>query len=315
MANHDSQMVITCLYCHKQYRVDRAKLQSTVRKAHCKACGATFPLPLEDESASRQPEAWSEATPAGKRTPRRLAISLNKVGMGKTSTAVTLAAGLAAAGFKVLLVDADPHGQAAPYLGVKPPGGLAEAINGTMSPEAAMVQARENLWLLAGGKALAGLECFAAGRATQSVQIVDRTLAPLEKGFAYVLVDTSPEWDPLTVSVLFYVRELLIPVSMEVMSVQGFGEFLQLVDPIDKLVDGRRLKYILPTFYDPRVKKAVDIHEKFVHVYGDLVCAPIYYSGQLKEYTAVGKTVFDLGTDSKCLQDYEALVKKVVNDT
>jgi chromosome partitioning protein len=308
-------MRITCPHCQKQYRLDLAKIRPTVKKVRCKACGATFSLP--GESAPRQAEIQAEpilAAPASRRGPRRFALSFNKVGMGKTTTAVTLAAGLATAGFKTLLVDADPQGRAASYLGVSPKGGLAELISGDLTPEAALVKARENLWLLAGGNTLAGLRHFADDKASGSVPIIDETIAPIEKEFAFVLVDTSPEWNPLTISVLFYVRELLIPVSMEVMSVQGFGEFLPLLEPVGRLVEGRWLKYILPTFYDPRVRKSIDIYEKFMSIYGDLVCAPIHYSGQLQENQAQGKTVFDLGVRSRSREDYEELARKVAHD-
>ncbi|MGV1100086.1 AAA family ATPase [Thiovibrio sp. JS02] len=297
LAGNDSPMLLTCPHCRKQYRLDRAKIPPSLKTARCKACGATFPLP-----------------PAAGRRPRRLAVSLNRAGMGKTSAAVNLAAGLALAGARVLLVDADPQGQAASYLGVEPKGGLGELITGALPPEEALVKARDNLWLLAGGKGLAGLQDSIGDRAGGGRQVVAEALAPREQEFAYVLVDTSPDWDPLTISVLSYVRELLIPVSLEVMSVQGFGEFLQLLEALGRSGKELRLGYILPTFYDQRVRKSVDILAKFRNVYGDLVCAPIRYSGQLKECQALGQTPFDAACQAKGVQDYQDLVRKVAAD-
>jgi len=87
---------------------------------------------------------------------RKIAISLSKGGVGKSSTAVTIAQGLARAGRKVLLIDTDDQGQHAFLLGVKPPIGLAEVLNEEATIKEALFQARDNLWLLAGGKSLSG---------------------------------------------------------------------------------------------------------------------------------------------------------------
>jgi len=86
---------------------------------------------------------------------RRIAVSLSKGGVGKTTTAVNLAAGLALAGSRVLLVDADTQGQVHFVLGVKPKSGLAELISQQHGPEEAIVEVRDGLRLLAGGGALA----------------------------------------------------------------------------------------------------------------------------------------------------------------
>ena len=95
---------------------------------------------------------------------RKIAVALSKGGVGKTTTAVNMAAGLANAGLGVLLVDMDTQGQLARALGVQPEVGVAEVALGEVTPEQAVKEAREGIWLLAGGRSLAGLKRVIARR-------------------------------------------------------------------------------------------------------------------------------------------------------
>ncbi len=97
-------------------------------------------------------EEYSKMNPYREGSLRKIAIANRKGGVGKTSTAVNVAAGLALAGNRVLLVDTDAQGHCSRLLGVDPPAGLAELlIDGTVTPTEAITEAREGLYLLAGG--------------------------------------------------------------------------------------------------------------------------------------------------------------------
>jgi chromosome partitioning protein len=78
--------------------------------------------------------------------------------MGKSTTAVSVAAGLVRAGARVLLIDTDTQGQVSGMLGLPPVVGLADLLAGEQRPEEAIIEAREQLWLLAGGRTLAGIK-------------------------------------------------------------------------------------------------------------------------------------------------------------
>lgn len=302
-------MIIICPHCKKQHNIDEKIIPDNVTKARCKFCGNNFPLPKRDKTEDVKEQVVKKAS-----GPRKISVSLSKGGVGKTTTSVNLAMGLSLAGFKVLLVDTDTQGQVSYMLGLKPKAGLTELVMGELSPEETMVQAREKLWILSGGKSLAGVKRLIGRKDFGGELTMSETLSSVDKDFDYVIVDTSPGWDPLTVNILFYVTEVLVPVSLEVMSIQGLVEFLKSIASIQKYRPQVSLKYILPTFLDKRVGKSVSILEKLQNLYGNNVCEPIRYNVRLSEAPAYGQTIYEFAPGSNGANDYRELIRKVANN-
>ncbi len=300
-------MVIRCTHCEKKYEVAEDKLTHTVTKARCRKCGKTFSL-QDQKNTSENGGNGGKVT---NNRPRTIGVSLSKGGVGKSTTAVNLAAGLAMAGYKVLLVDTDTQGQDSFMLGVKPEAGLTELVIGEMPAREVMCKARENLWLLAGGKSLAGLKRMIDRKDFGGELTLKEALEPLESEFDYVVVDTSPGWDPLTVNVLFYVQDLLTPVSLEVMTLQGLGEFLKSLSAIRKYRKGISLKYILPTFHDKRIRQTDTILRKIKEIYPKLLCPSIRYNVRLSEAPAYGKSIYEYAPGCNGAHDYRQLVRTV----
>jgi chromosome partitioning protein len=245
---------------------------------------------------------------------RKLAIALSKGGVGKTTTAINLAAGLARAGQRVLLVDLDTQGQAAKALGTRPAAGLAEMVIDGLAPEQMVVEAREGVWLLAGGRSLAGLKRAIARRDFGGERTLAEALAPLEGAYDLVLVDTAPAWDTLMVNALFYVTEVMIPVSLEVMALQGMIEFMRSLVPIQKYHPDLVLRYVLPTFMDRRVRKSEEILAQLRAHYGDLLCEPVRYNVRLSEAPGYGQTIFEYAPSSSGAEDYQRLTERILQD-
>ena len=244
----------------------------------------------------------------------KLAVALSKGGVGKTTTAVNLAAGLARAGQNVLLVDVDTQGQAAKALGCDPPAGLAELVQGESELVQAAFRARPNLWLLAGGRSLAGLKRLITRKDYGGEQTLAEALKAVDDQFDFIILDTAPGWDALTVNVLFYADRVLAPVSLEVMTLQGLSEFARSMSSIQKYHGELALRYILPTFFDRRVKKSEEILGQLRSHYDNLVCDPVRYSVRLSEAPGYGQTIFDYAPGTSGAQDYQKLTERILGD-
>jgi chromosome partitioning protein len=245
---------------------------------------------------------------------RKIAVALSKGGVGKTTTAVNLSAGLAMLGYHVLLVDMDTQGQAAQALGIKAKFGLAELVCGSRSLEQTVLQARDGLWLLAGGRELAGLKREIARKDFGSEQTISDALKPVDGRYDYVIIDTAPGWDSLTINALFYATEVIAPVALESMALQGLREFGVSLSAIQRYHQRLGLNYILPTFMDRRVKKSQQIYDLLMEYYHARVCRSIRYNVRLSEAPGLGKTIFEYDSRSAGAEDYRLLVSRILED-
>ena len=303
----DNRIAVICPGCKKKYNIDEKRMSHQENLiARCKICGYRFSI--------RSP-LYEVPNPAElQRRARTIGVSLSKGGVGKTTTAVNLSAGLALSGFKVLLVDTDTQNQDSYMPGIQPGTGLTEYLLDEIDVGEAVVQARDNLWLLAGGKSLGGVKRIIDRKNFGGELTLAEALAPLETLYDYIIIDTSPGWDPLTVNVLFYVREILTPVALEVMALQGLVEFLKSLSSIQKYRKEVSLKYILPTFLDKRVDSPAAILNKLQDLYGNYLCRPIRYQAGFAEAPAYGQTIYEFAPGSPGTEDYRHLVRKVADD-
>jgi chromosome partitioning protein len=241
---------------------------------------------------------------------RKIAVANRKGGVGKTTTAVNLAAGLALAGKKVLLVDTDTQGHCSRLLGATPEKGLAQVIEGTAQASAAVIEARKNLFLLAGGPELAGSSRIIARRNMRSEYVLAEALKPLEETFDVVILDTAPGFTELSVNVLFYAEELVIPVSMEALAVDGLLTFL---DEVDKVEEYSRIgvRWILPTFLDGRVSKTAEILGGLQKHFGEKLAGGIHYSARLSEAPAHGLTIYEYAKGDRAAHEYAEFAEAI----
>jgi chromosome partitioning protein len=306
--------IIVCPKCKKKHNVDL----NTIKKnaplgkkiaARCKSCSHKFPVEL-DKLLDHEKEKPQEDI----KGPRKICVTLSKGGVGKTTTSVNLSSGLALAGYKVLLVDTDTQGQSSYILGKKPRAGLTELLTKELAPEECIIRARKNLWLLAGGKSLAGVKRIIDKKSFGAEWALSTAMKELDSRYDFIIIDTAPGWDQLIVNVLFYATEVLVPVALEVMPLQGLAEFMKSLGSIQKYRKEIVLKYIVPTFMDTRIKGPETIFSQLEKLYPEYMCTPIRYSESLSEAPSYGKSIFEFAPGSTAAADYKDLVRKVTLD-
>jgi chromosome partitioning protein len=245
---------------------------------------------------------------------RKIAVSLSKGGVGKSSSVIAIAHGLAREGKKVLIVDTDDQGQDAFLLGVKPRYGLAEVLDEKVTVQEALHEARPGLWILAGGMSLSGVKRSIGRKEYRAEQTLSEALRPIEGQFDFVIVDSSPAWDALTINALFYATEVLTPVSLEVLTINSLAEFVQRLQSVKKHNEQLSHAYVVPTFFDGRVKKSAEILEQLKKHFPEQVCDAIRYNVKISESAAFGQTIFEFAPNSPGAEDYTKLIKRILKN-
>ena len=306
--------IIVCPKCKKKHDVDLNKIKKNAPlgkkiSARCKSCSHKFPVEL-DKLLKHEKEKFQKDI----KGPRKICVTLSKGGVGKTTTSVNLSAGLALAGYKVLLVDTDTQGQSSYMLGKNPRAGLTELLTKELAPEECIIRARKNLWLLAGGKSLAGVKRIIDKKSFGAEWTLSAAMKELDSRYDFIIIDTAPGWDQLIVNVLFYATEVLVPIALEVMPLQGLAEFMKSLGSIQKYRKEIVLKYIVPTFMDTRIKGPETIFLQLEKLYSEYMCPSIRYSESLSEAPSYGKSIFEFAPGSIAAGDYKDLVRKVTLD-
>jgi chromosome partitioning protein len=234
--------------------------------------------------------------------------------VGKTTTAVTLAHGLAAAGKPTLLIDLDPQGQCATSLGMDQEAAMFEwLVVGQPAAKLLRATGRENLWLLPGDKQTAVAQLVVSAQQQPVSIIADKlkdTTLPDARPPAFVVFDTAPSAGGLQERALWASQHVIIPCSTDFLSAAGVGQISETM----KLLRERsgwtgQMFGILPTFFDDVTKESsatvLDLRRHF----GNVVWKPIHRATALRESAAEGKTIFEYAKRSRSAKEYHAVVR------
>ena len=205
---------------------------------------------------------------------RVYAIANQKGGVGKTTTAVNVAACIAEAGFETLLVDVDPQGNATVGLGVDrhSGAGLYDVLTGDLpAAEGLRPTAIETLSLLPSTPDLAAAN-MELPRAAGSEHRLRDALMPLRERFAYTLLDCPPSLGPLTVNALVAADRVIVPVQTEYFALEGLAGLLDTLALIQRELNPRlTVAGMLLTMHDPRTRLGRDVEREVREHFPSLV--------------------------------------------
>jgi chromosome partitioning protein len=244
--------------------------------------------------------------------PRYLAVFNHKGGTGKTTTAVSIAGGLAAKGKKVLLVDTDAQGNVGVSLGAASERSLYHVLVMGLRVADAVKQVRPNLDLLPSNETLAAAELYLAGRQNRDRVLQDR-LASAAAAYDFVVLDCSPSLSLMNQNALVFADSVLVPVACDFLSLVGVRQVIKTVKNVNALLHHPvQIWGVLPTFYDARAKICREAVSTLKQHFGERCLPPIRAAIKVKEAPAQGQTIFEYAEDSNAAEDYATVVQMIL---
>jgi chromosome partitioning protein len=321
----------TCHACQKRFYVELVsqvvRVRGELRHACSEDCrkqvlaeadGQRLGAISAPASAPIMPPSLTPAAPSARpraamHAPARLAIFNHKGGTGKTTTSVSIAAGLASRGLKVLLVDTDSQGNVGVSLGIKAEKTLYHVLVMGLRASDAAVKVRPNLDLVVSNETLAAAELYLAGRQNRDRLLRER-LASAFDDYDVVLLDCSPSLSLMNQNALVVADGIVVPVACDFLSLVGVRQVIKTVKNVNSLLHHPvQIHGVLPTFYDARARICRDAVEALKEHFGDRVMPPIRQATRLKEAPAQGKTIFEYAPESNAAEDYLRVVELLVD--
>jgi chromosome partitioning protein len=247
-----------------------------------------------------------------------LTISNQKGGVGKTTTAVSLAHYLARKS-KVLLIDLDPQGQCATNLGLKQEQGAfylmviaqvsARDIN--FIRDLPRETGRDNLSIIPGDQMTGSAQTSIMDK---PISYIREVLKPFQNDFDYIIFDTSPSLGGLQERAVWAADAVVIPCATEFASLESAAKTVKTLKGLraEKGWKGGLLG-ILPTFYDDKTRESRNSIKDLKEQFGEKVMPPIHAATVLRECWSTGQTIFEYAPDARAAHEYEVFASLVKN--
>lgn len=250
---------------------------------------------------------------------RVIAITNQKGGVGKTTTAINLGAALAVSDVKVLLIDADPQGNTTSGLGIQKTSGLNTIydvlIDGKAIEEVICHTAMEGLDILPADKNLVGVNLQLTG-VDERESILRRQLDRIRDQYQFILIDCPPALDLLTLNALMAADSVLVPIQCEFFALEGVSELMDTIDRIrESFAHPLKIEGILLTMFDDRTNLARQVAADLREFFGSEVFKTVIPRNiRLAEAPSHGKSILAYDPGSRGSESYIQLAKEVLTN-
>jgi len=274
------------------------------------------PDPVVDPPATSGPDSFAFARPL----PRVMAVANQKGGVGKTTTAVNLGACLADIGYRVLVVDLDPQGNASTGLGINIrdlQGSMYDVVLHDLPIEDCVeATSVRNLFCAPSSLDLAGAEIELVPAFSRELRL-KRALEEVHDDYDFVLIDCPPSLGLLTVNGLAAATEVIVPIQCEYYALEGLGQLLRNVTLVQKnLNPGLEVSAIILVMYDARTKLADQVVTEVRQHFGSKVCRNVVpRTVRLSEAPSFGQPIIAFDPSSRGAIAYRELAKEVSGGT
>ena len=249
-----------------------------------------------------------------------ICIANQKGGVGKTTTAVSLAHGLSQKGRRVLLIDLDPQGQSATALGRSPEPGAFYLLTMGMAPqETTFVQSwvrfsgREGLYLLPGDQQTMAAQTVLNAQDKPISAIRHSINRFFKEGLHYIIFDTAPSVGGIQERAVWASDLVIVPTATEFLSADGVSKVLLMMSILQEKKNWRgNLLGILPTFYDEQTRESKATMDALRERFDASVLPPIHRATLLRECAAEGQTIFEIDPLCRAAKEYQALTQQVM---
>lgn len=254
------------------------------------------------------------------RAMRTLIIANQKGGVGKSTTTINLAAGLARMGKKVLIIDTDPQGHSTLGLNISTDGKktMAELLTeeGVEARDVIQTTYAPNLDIIPSDLSLAVADFKLATLGAKEFKLRNK-IKQIEGEYDYILIDSPPTFGTLTMNAFTTGSEIILPMQLGYLSLEGVSNFVDTINFVNRDVNAIinhkvEIAGVLITFFDVRTKLAREVFTSVSEIFGDRVFeTKIPQNVKLNEAQSHGKTIFDYDPSCKGSLAYENLAKEV----